>query len=46
MGKKVPVKVCLEKEWDWDEIPPDVRAEWLRREKSMIEIYVTKSHDQ
>ncbi|NES06835.1 MAG: hypothetical protein F6K22_30885 [Okeania sp. SIO2F4] len=43
---KVPVKVCLEKEVDWDELPSDVRAEFLRHEKSQIETNVTKSHER
>ncbi len=47
-GNKVPKKVVVEEEVvvSWDELPTDIRAEWLRREKIQIEIDVTKSRDQ
>ncbi|NEP77867.1 MAG: hypothetical protein F6K17_35000 [Okeania sp. SIO3C4] len=47
-GNKVPKKVVVEEEVvvSWDELPPDIRAEFLRHEKSQIETNVTKSHDR
>ncbi len=40
------VKVVTEEEVDWDVLPPDVRAEFLRRDKSEAEIDVTEYRDR
>lgn len=44
--KKVPVKVETEEEVDWEELPPDIRAEFLRHDKSYAEINVTEIRDK
>ncbi len=43
--KKV-LEVVTEKDVDWEELPPDVRAEWLKLEKSKAEIDVTEYRDK
>ena len=45
-GDKVPVKITVEEEKDWDELPPDVRAEWLKRQKSEAQINLTEHRDR
>ncbi|NEP77866.1 MAG: hypothetical protein F6K17_16165 [Okeania sp. SIO3C4] len=45
-GEKVPVKIVVKEVVPWDELPPDVRAEWLKREKSEVEIDVTEYRDR
>ncbi|NET29537.1 hypothetical protein [Okeania sp. SIO1I7] len=39
-------EVVTEKDVDWEDLPPDVRAEWLKLEKSKAEIDVTEYRDQ
>ena len=44
-GEKVPVKVETEGKVNWDELPEDVRKEFLSKGKSESEIDVTKNRD-
>ena len=44
-GEKVPVKVETEEKVNWDELPEDVRKEFLSKGKSESEIDVTKNRD-
>ena len=44
-GKKVPVKVEIAHEVNWDELPEDARQEFLSKGESEIEINVTKRRD-
>lgn len=44
-GEKVVRQVETEKEVDWDELPEDVRKEFLSKGKSESEIDVTKRRD-
>ncbi|MGD1703927.1 hypothetical protein [Dapis sp. BLCC M229] len=43
---KKATKIVTEEEVDWDELPPDVRADFLRRDKSDVEIDVTEYRDR
>ncbi|GGA18112.1 hypothetical protein [Okeania sp. KiyG1] len=44
-GKKVPVKVETEEEVNWDELPEEVRKEFLSKGESETEIDVTEIRD-
>ncbi|NES06838.1 MAG: hypothetical protein F6K22_30900 [Okeania sp. SIO2F4] len=45
-GEKVPVKIVTEEVVPWDIVPSDVRAEFLRLDKSKAEIDVTEYRDR
>ncbi|MCL2925677.1 MAG: hypothetical protein MGF17_13940 [Trichodesmium sp. MAG_R04] len=45
-GDKVPARVTVEEEIDWDVLPPDVRAEWLKRQKNEAQINLTEYRDR
>ena len=45
-GDKVPARVTVEEEIDWQVLPPDVRAEWLKRQKNEAQINITEYRDQ
>ncbi|NEP05925.1 MAG: hypothetical protein F6K34_14490, partial [Okeania sp. SIO4D6] len=45
-GKKVPIKTEIEEVVDWEDLPQDVREEWLKQEKSKAEIDVTEYRDR
>ena len=45
-GDKVPARVTVEEEIDWDVLPPDVRAEWLKRKKNEAQINITEYRDR
>jgi len=45
-GEKVPAKIVVKEAVPWEVLPPDVRAEWLKREKSKAEINLTEYRDR
>ncbi|NES78499.1 MULTISPECIES: hypothetical protein [Okeania] len=45
-GQKVPVRTETEEVVDWEDLPQDVREEWLKQEKSKVEIDVTEYRDR
>lgn len=45
-GKVAPVRVETEEIVSWDELPPDVRKEWLKKGMPNQEVNVTKLRDQ
>ena len=45
-GDKVPARVTVEEEIDWQVLPPDVRAEWLKRQKNEAQINLTEYRDR
>lgn len=44
-GEKKPAKVVVEEEVDWDELPAEVRAGFLRHKKSKAKLDITEGRD-